>query len=92
MLLSTARSGLAELQPKKSTSESGLKIELTSTPSSGSPAEGLVEGLSVGEVVGFFVGEVWLRKREVRLMRRHKYEKVGIINNTAHKISPLDFA
>lgn len=92
MLLSTARSGLAELQPKKSTSESGLKIELTSTPSSGSPAEGLVEGLSAGEVVGFFVGEVWLRKREVRLMRRHKYEKVGIINNTAHKISPLDFA
>ena len=68
MLLSTARSGLAELQPKKSTLESGLKIELTSTPSSGRVAVGLVEGLSVGvsegDLVGSGVGdmmrETWL--------------------------------
>ena len=56
MLLSTARSGLAELQPKKSTSESGLKIELTSTPSSGRVAVGLMEGLSVGVSEGDLVG------------------------------------
>ena len=46
------------MQPKASTEQSGLKIDLTNTPSSGNSAVGLVDGLNVGLVDGLLLGLV----------------------------------
>lgn len=45
-------------QPKASTEQSGEKIDLTNTPSSGKSAVGLVDGLKVGLVDGDTLGLV----------------------------------
>ena len=47
-----------ETHPKASTVQSGVKIELTNTPSSGNSAVGLVDGLNVGLVDGDLLGLV----------------------------------
>ena len=60
MLLSMALPRLPGVltQPKASTVQSGVKIELTNTPSSGKSAVGLVDGLKVGLVDGPLLGLV----------------------------------